>query len=60
IRNATVPDSVSERAIAAITRAVWEQAAGRGAGTAAAIDRSTPAARTRVYAVRRRVGPASR
>lgn len=60
IRNATVPDSVSQRAIAAITRAVWEQAAGRGAGTAAAIDRSTPAARTRVYAVRRRVGPASR
>ena len=54
IRNATVPDSVSQRAIAAITRAAWEQAAGRGAG------RSTPAARTRVDGRRRRAGLASR
>jgi beta-lactamase class A len=59
IRNLTVPDSVNARVIAAITRAVWERAAGRGAG-AAAIGRSTPAARTHVDGLPRRAGPASR
>jgi beta-lactamase class A len=52
IRNATVPDSVSQRAIAAITRAAWEQAAG--------LDTGTSAARTRVYDLRRWSVPARR
>jgi len=52
IRNATVPDSLSQRAIAAITRAVWEQAAGRDAGAAAV-------GRTPVHDMRRRAVPAA-
>ncbi|HYH83252.1 MAG TPA: class A beta-lactamase [Longimicrobium sp.] len=68
VRNATVAGSVAEAAIAAITRAVWEHAAG-DAPRASRVSRErlarmpsrpatpTASARTRIHAMRRRPPP---